>query len=766
MIKKCFLLVILIIIILTACEKEEHINDDTIKTTEYNGMTIVEELGMKNVFESEAIELSLNYYFWQYLNIPEINFYDRMFVLDDKIYFTARIVTKSREDGFTNPDLILHSFDFNGENEEVIDSIIVNENAAVRFIWLDSQYNQITIEELNYNYTLNKFNTLGELIFSISLNNIFLNNEIISMVIGADDNIYIGSKKIIAVFSKEGSELINIKLDNTLSSFISAHNKRPIIKIIDSITYKFKYINLDTGDLEDIEMPLQSDISYLSNNNIFYGIGYDYYYLNGNGIYGYDITTNTLTKVFDFINSDIVMTDIIALIVVDSETMATISFDSIIYRSFFNILNKVPDDEIPDYKYLSVACIYPTGTINIDDRYLTSLITSFNKENGKYRVTLTNYFSQDAMMDPLLKLHNDIAAGNIPDLLFINDYIPFMNYSNDIFFDLNEYLKNDKELYDNLLPFFKESVEIKGKLTKIITKFRPTTLMGKVKNVGNKTNWSYRDMIELYNNMPKDKKMTYDMTRTDFINYTLHEIISECVDYEHAICNFNQQGFKDYLELLMILPDEIMHDDDYYDYYDEYIKSRTDEVLLSDIGLFSIFFYYDDVIKHYREEEVTIIGFPTLNGEHHTDHIMAEGFSIYNSSKNKEGAWEFIKYSLSDDYAKYSIHINSMLPTKTGVAVCSNLYMDSEHSYQDDFQKSPNIDKESFPGILIKVDDKLIYEFNKYIYSLNDYNNENIDIYNIINEELFIYFNTNKSINDTINAIQSRVSIYMSEKWG
>ena len=765
----CLLVSIIMLFTFAGCEKkkEEIIQDDGVVTTNYQGMTIVEEVGMKNVFNTKSVELSKNYFFTYYVNVPNINFYDRIFVLNDRIYFTVRITSKKRDDGYINPEIALHSFDFNGENENFLPSVSVNDNAPVRFMWLDSQYNQITIEELDYVFILNKISESGDVIFSMKLYEIFDGKEILSMVVGKDDNIYVGSEKKIAVFDKDGKTICEIEHEDSLINFVSAFDKIPIVKTKSSdYTIKYRHINMEDQSLDDIELPVPANIAPSVNNNIFYGEGYDYYYSNSIGVYGYDIASNTMTKVLDWLNSDMTISDMKSFIVVSPEKMGMIWYDYT-QAPLFSVLDKIPDDEIPEKEYISIGCIYPTNEFGIDHDYINILIMDFNRNNDKYRATLTNYYSSFENMDSVLRLNTNIAAGNTPDILYINEEIPFMSYANkDMFLDINEYLKEDAQLSDNLLPFVKTPAEIGGKLLMITTKFQLYTLMGKTNNISDITSWSYRDVINTYKSLPEGVEFVYATSRDIFKHYTLDSAIAECIDYENASCNFDQQGMRDYLEFLKLLPVRSKYVTN-YNSVESYVRARNNETFLSGTLTSNVSIYNDFKALNFRDEAAEVIGFPTFDGKTSNIHITAEGFSIINSSENKEGAWEFIKHSLSDGFAKYSINIFSMIPTYSGVNVCNEIYNKTEYAYRDDFEWQAVIPNDgTYPGILVTIDDAVINEYNEYIGSINNYTRKDTDVYNIFDEELSVFLNTDKSIDDTIKAIQSRVSIYMSEMWG
>jgi len=770
MMKKIVLFIVIIIcsLIMISCEnvqKEGNKSDPVEGTTviAYSGMNIVEELGMKNVFAASSIDMhEYKYMLFRTTGIPSL--FDRFFVMDGRIYIAAiRPIDKNAP---SDSNVILHSYDFNGENVETLEIPRITDNAVIRFMWYDSEYNQIIVDELDYKYTLHK---IGGDSFSATLD---INKEIVSMVVGEDDNIYIGTAETVIVYSKSGEKLCQVQCESELYQISSAHHKKPIFKF-QREGIKYSYLNLDTLKFEPIEMAVQPNLNFYT-SYIMYGEGYDYYHMTDSGIFGYDIATNTLTKVLDWINSDITfdtLTEIQTVAVISSDKIAMITYDPISYRPQFNILRRLSDDEIPDKIYLSIGYINP-----YDDTYLTTAVTTFNKYSDKYRITLKNYYSPFDEFDASLRFNNDIAAGNTPDIMFVNSYAPVLSYTKqNMFVDLNEYLANDQVLSDNLLPFVKNA-NINGKLPQMITVFKFETLLGKVKNIGDKNSWSYADMLEMYKSLPADTGLTGYFEKGFLRRNLIKNLLPDCIDYDNGTCNFDIQGFKDFLEFYKAAPDTF---DTTISYEERTLMCRTDEYLLYNNYVNSITGYYDNMIGAFRDEEVNIIGYPTSDGLKHSDNLDTSGFAIFNSSPNKDAAWEFIKYCLSDKFTDYQSTFYSIIPTASAIDIITRTHRNS-YSYimdtfgtigiYDDEHTFEEIEEEMQEkygsGVLIQFNDDRIDKFRSYLTAIDSYIYTDTNILNIIYDEMSAFINTGKSIDDTIKVIQNRVSLYMSETWG
>ena len=766
---KRIIFLIFIILLITGCKEKEttDITVDQVETKEIQGITIIEEVGMKNVFSSTRLNFSSGGGFFTLYDC------DKCFILNGRIYFGVSAWKPEIRQGYYS--VFLNSYDFNGENEKSVLINPINDDADIKFMWYDSEYNLITIEEHEYVYTLAKFDEFGELIFSIELNEITDNKEIVSMVIGGEeDNIYIATPDKIIVFSNDSKLIWQTAIDFTALQLSSAHGKTPILKMREpNNTARYQYIDVQNKKLTNIEMPHQSSDFFIQ-SYIMYGEGNDYYYIHTNGVYGYDIASNTLTKALDWNNSDLIFSQMRMFAVISPKKMFIGESDLSDYKDKTYLLNYIHDNQLPDKKYISIGYIYP-----FDDDYLNKAVSDFNKYNDEYRLTLTNFYPRDGVSTEYhLRLNNAIAAGNAPDILYINSMIPMLAYTkNGLFDNINDYLADAPVLSANLLPFVTESAEINGVLPQIITKFRINTLMGKTKNFANKTRWSIKDMLELHKSLPDDVTLTYELTRNFLTTYVLDNIVSKCVDYINGICDFDVQGFRDYIELYELLPEYFSTagvGDLTAFRKDNYAKCRNDEMVVGAMSRISnVLTYTHEKILNFRDEDVTVIGFPTMDGNTSGDYIEANGFAILNTSKNKDGAWEFIKHCLSDEFTTRSSSLFVMLPTKSSLRIYNDWYEGQYVYFPDNRLTAESIANIDFDyeaaygtGILERINDAWIGEFNSYLETIDNYVYRDKDIVNIINDELSAYVNTTKSIDDTIKAIQSRVSIYMSEMWG
>lgn len=524
--------------------------------------------------------------------------------------------------------------------------------------------------------------------------------------------------------------------------------------------YKYDFV---TGTMSDAMTVPGNSYNY----SIYPGTYYDVYMVNNTGISGYNFGDEEETELLNYVDSDL-NTRYVNTIVDINENQFIISYTNYSdYSTAYSLMTKVAPEDVQEKTVLSLACYYLDSDIK-------TKIVDFNKTNSKYRITVKDYSEFDsydestgAYESGTTQFNSDLVAGNVPDIVIINSSLSMTNYQNKgLFTDLYEFIDKDEEMSrDDFMSNILEAYEYNGKLYELVPKFNAITAIAKTSNVGSETGWTLEDLNALIASKPEGTKVFSEVTRNNIISYCMTLGSSQFINWETGECSFDSDAFVSFLTFANTFPEEIDWDSIYSDenYWNNYeTQYLNDSVLLS-------YMYLADFSSYTRNrqvtfgEDVTLIGFPT---EDKNGSIIDayNGFAISSKSKNKDGAWEFVRQFFLEDYQStisYSWPIRlSAYDALIEKAQERPYYLD-ENDNKVEYDDTYYMDGVGIT--LTPCTDEDIDHVMTFLQSLTQVNNYDDDLLTIINEEAAFYFSGQKSAKDVAAVIQSRSNIYVNE---
>jgi len=511
---------------------------------------------------------------------------------------------------------------------------------------------------------------------------------------------------------------------------------------------------------EGIKMP---DAFYnMGYSSVTAGVDSDIVFANSSGVFSYTMGDTEVKQVMSYINSDMSINSLNQIVMLDDTHFIATYYDPFDYKQQCGLFTKVNAEDIPDKNVLVLGGSY----IDTD---LKKRVVDFNKSNEKYRITLKEYQMYNTREDYMAgytQLNNDILAGNMPDILVVDEWgMSVENYvSKGVLADIGALIEKDEELSQKeFMTNVFDAYKVNGKLYQVIPSFYVQTMMGKKSLVGDRTSWTMKDMEEVLAKLPEETQVFGETTKSSFLYNMLEFCGNDYVDVATGKCNFDSQQFIDMLEYANTLPQELSEDyygDDWWmKYQSQYRENRT-LLMYSYIGDFS---NLNNQINGYFGEDVSCIGFPTDNGM--GSFVGTNGSYVLSAkSKNLEGAWEFIRYYLTDEYQ------NSM---QWGLPVSKTAFMEkSKDATGKDYYIDENGEKveteEWFEinGESIEIEpltQEQLDEIVAFIESVTKRRYYNQDIQNIVTEETEAFFSGQKSAAEVAGIIQSRVQLYVNE---
>jgi ABC-type sugar transport system, periplasmic component len=758
--------------------------------------------GCKNAGDKTQLPIAekvTNVYKTDTVSIPNnINLSSNYIVMNDRVYAVGMEVIDEETYELQN---YLCSFDLNGENLEMkpidIGGIsyisyfsITPDNSL---ILLTDQFDPETEQSITM---ISKYNSDNELVFAIDPATMFAPPEVddtpgfMSMIgvyirnfaTDGNGNIYIPNNNVILAMSPDGEKLFEINTDASYISTINqTHEGKVYVVYNDNANYGevMRYIDFDGKSLgETVEVPSMNDgyggrgmsFSVGGGSNVYIGEGYDLYLKENSGFYGYNHAGEEKTLLCDWINSDINAIMINDVTVISPDKLVYSAFDELAGNIRINILTHIPDDEVKAKYLISLATFY-------NDNTLTTAIINFNRANEEYRIVTRDYSQYNEDAEKQLDL--DILNGNLTDIVLLPTSMQADKYINkNMFVNLYDYFDNDPDVSrDVLLNCVKAPFERDGKLYQLFTSFTMNTLVGKTEFVGDTTTWTVDEVLEFIKNMPADKSFTDYDNRDSLTGILLTKGLDSYIDYTNGTCNFDSQGFIDILNYLISLDksdiDSYMNSREYRT--DRYRKLREDEAYITTAYINS-FTQFLQLKFQFGFENISFKGYPTATGD--GTMITGDSYVISAKSQLKDGAWQFLKYLISDELQTSQNFIMNWPATVNGLKFAGEQEMKREYTFNfsggytasfssGNMMISTVMSDGEMDGTNAGEDATLTQEDVDYMLEFlnSDFSGVNYttDLFNIISEELAIFFNGQKTAEETAKVIQSRASIYISE---
>jgi len=412
------------------------------------------------------------------------------------------------------------------------------------------------------------------------------------------------------------------------------------------------------------------------------------------------------------------------------------------------------------------------------------LIEQFNEADNGY-VVETRYYSSYVVNEDGLQIYDeekskalnivltqDIANGEID--IFRDYYLNGAEKMDTLaakgaFVDLYSFMENDPDVNSSTLnEHILQLHETDGKLYMLPTYYSVDTLFGESRYVGEKENWTLDEFISHWEQMPEGSRINGNTEKGSVFTSIMWKTVSSYIDYENAAVYFDSPEFIRMLEYCNTF-------DDISGYKPEYDPNAVDFVRNGSIGTFHEF--HTSILWNKENQPITFVGFPSDSGS--GAYIESGGnrmaISSLISEEKQQGAWEFIKQYAMEEYqtehycrldtVNIDGEIKQMPSNFQGLPMNLNVYN--------------KIAKETMEG---KYNDKIVsfsgHEFEvgwltqdeldrltNYINSIQDLSGAmSDDLWKILNEETLSYFNGEKTIEETIELIQNRASIMVSEK--
>lgn len=396
-----------------------------------------------------------------------------------------------------------------------------------------------------------------------------------------------------------------------------------------------------------------------------------------------------------------------------------------------------------------------------DSAYLKKQVQQYNEMQDEYQIEIQNYERSDqAEEDGILLLQREIASGKGPDIINFGSGYTTSDivgaYTEDLFSYMGESAETD--YFENILQAFSYD----EKLYAVPLGFTLKSFVGTKQNLGERSSWTINEMMECYYGQEEERILYPGAFKKDVLGTILTGSMEYYINWENGECNFDGDEFCDVLRFCNSFSDSLEIADDFS------VKQTflEDKALLLPATIRTV---YDICSVEYifGEEEITYVGFP-VDGKNGTMIQSSEPvLSISRNSSHKTEAWEFISWLLSPS-------AQGELPS--GFPVCRKAleeqieqaleteYKLNADGVQEQVVKQQVIFEGEDPIDIYCITSRQAEQLITLIEQVEAVSLVEPNIYQIFLEEADYYFNGAKTLEETVDVIQSKIYIYVNEK--
>ncbi|WP_408069723.1 ABC transporter substrate-binding protein [Butyrivibrio sp. JL13D10] len=485
--------------------------------------------------------------------------------------------------------------------------------------------------------------------------------------------------------------------------------------------------------------------------NLFPGKTNDFYYVNNNIVYAFNMGDSSLTKICNFEDAGFYADSTLILYEYSDYTFRLMTNYKIGTAKTYDMTRI--DSESAEKKVITIGTAFT-------DEYVKKRIVEFNQNSDKYVIKVKDY-SEDgyASYYSLYKaINKDIEEGNAPDIMVLNSYASIDSYiSEGLLEPLDKYIENDLEIQGkNYLSNISSLLKRNGKQYMVMPFFSVSTcaaskslLEGENVTLNNYINLCNKHNIKVQNLMGNK---TFDSAED---MYTASGF--DFIDFEYNTCDFKNYKFIN----LLIYIRELKRLQEKNSLSDDENIFRDKKALLQSCYI-SSFEDYRIIKDGYFSADVVFNGYPGKEGGlSYIDPGML--FAISSFSTNKDAAWEFIRYFLLDEY---QFNVDWGFPVNEDAFNALMEKSQKEKYYISDEGQKINTYSKVIIGdreiTITPLNENEAVELKTLICSIDKLRHQDSEIIGIINEVAKSYYIGDITAEKASSMIQHRVEKYLS----
>ncbi|HHT25094.1 MAG TPA: extracellular solute-binding protein, partial [Clostridiaceae bacterium] len=546
---------------------------------------------------------------------------------------------------------------------------------------------------------------------------------------------YDGFNTIIQIDNK--GKVNSLKLDGRVISIATDNGGQIYALVSDASGPSLYFIDKDDNWKREINLML-SDNAQIETGDSTYTL----YARDGTALYGISLTNGEANPILNWL--DCGLKGVVTLFPTGNNEFLCYTSEGLV---------RLMRGEADKRQILTLATYAARGNIRSS---LEAFILDFNAQNEMYRIETIIYDNRD-------KLALDIITGKDIDIFDMEELPKDLFSQKNLLENLYPYFDTDPEFgREDILDAVLRAYDQDGSLYVLPTYVAIRAFIGFKSIVGDGYNWTWDEFFEKYSSMPEGSELIAGINRERMLDLCAYYAFNDFVDWETGECSFDSPEFISLLYYLTTFPEQDIYNPD--ENLDNFINGKA--FLLNytkfpylitspeDIAGFDAAFGSGNyTFKSFPSD--TTVGLDLINGL---------SLGIASGSKNKDGAWEFLRTTLQAKdnpviepfgFPTNKETLNAIISRSTQPFPLKdengkpyprsrNIY---NTFYEFEFVTQEQVDK--FYELL-DASDRVIYKDNF--------------LTSIIQEECMAFFAGDKSAEETARLIQNRASIYVEEQ--
>jgi len=420
-------------------------------------------------------------------------------------------------------------------------------------------------------------------------------------------------------------------------------------------------------------------------------------------------------------------------------------------------IKKVTSEELQNRTILTLAALALDTEIN-------NTVSAFNAASSTHFIQVIDYSvyagrGADGWMAALDKLSLDITTGKIPDMLAVSGNLPLQRYATmGLLEDLYPFLDGDSELgRESFVDGVLRGIEINDRLYRMLPSFGISTIIGNPYFLGDTPGWDMDEFQAVLRNNPQaDIPLGSRATKNEFLNSILF-FIDRFADWESGTADFDNDRFIRLLETINTLPMNTGVDPNQYGEFDLIATGRQ---IMQEI-------YFVNIINQYQAYktlfggDIVFKGYPSDSREGSVLYTApwSGGVTMTVTCADKDGAWEFIRTFLLENWQRKNVNVGISFPVNK--VVFDNML---ERAMVP--PKETHISWFGYVAPAAALTEEDADKIREVIANATSSSRWEMNLWNIVSEETSKYFNGQGTAADAARIIQNRISILMSEQAG